>query len=442
MADFEPDFDAIVVGAGLAGSVAAYELAKAGKSVLVVERGNFAGAKNMTGGRIYAHSLHSVFPDMDFSELPFERKVSHERISLMAPDSNFTIDFTSEDLTKDGQESYTILRAVFDPWLAEQAENEGAEIICGIPVEDLLKDEDGSVTGTAGKIYGVRAGEDEMTASVVILADGVNSLLTEKAVGYKRPEAKFMAVGVKEVYELSEQRINDLFQVADGEGAAWLFAGDVTHGLFGGGIIYTNKDSISIGIVAGIEAIANGATRPVYQMLEDLKAHPAVAPVLKDAKMVEHSGHMVPEGGINMMPELTGDGVIVAGDAAMMCVNLGYTVRGMDYAVAAGQYAGQAAVEALDAGDTSKSGLAGYVNRLNNSFVLKDLNQFKLVPGFMEGFDRMFCGYPEMIRDMMNKMFVIDGTPVQPMKKTMMPIVKEVGFMNLFKDVRGAMKAL
>ena len=50
------DFDAIVVGAGCAGSVAAYELAKAGKEVLLIERGNFAGAKNMTGGRIYAHS--------------------------------------------------------------------------------------------------------------------------------------------------------------------------------------------------------------------------------------------------------------------------------------------------------------------------------------------------------------------------------------------------
>ncbi len=63
-------------------------------------------------------------------------------------------------------------------------------------------------------------------------------------------------------------------------------------------------------------------------MLEDLKAHPAVAPVISGAKLVEHSGHMVPEGGINMMPELTADGVLVAGDAAMMCVNLGYTVRG------------------------------------------------------------------------------------------------------------------
>lgn len=428
------DFDAIVVGSGLAGSVAALELARAGKSVLVVERGNFSGAKNMTGGRIYAHCLHSVFPD-NFDEIPFERKVSHERISLMAPDSNLTIDFSSDDLLKEGQESYTVLRAPFDQWLQEQAEEAGAEYINGIAVESLIKDD-------SGRVCGVRAGEDEITSEVVLLCDGVNSLLAREAVGYERPEAKYMAVGVKQVFELPEEEIEARFQCAPGEGAAWLFAGDATHGLFGGGIIYTNKDSISVGIVAGIEAVANHATRPVYQMLEDLKMHPSVAPVLKGAKLVEHSGHMVPEGGINMMPELTGDGVLVAGDAAMLCVNLGYTVRGMDYAVASGQIAGQQAACALEAGDTSKVGLKGYIDALEDSFILKDMRQFQRVPAFMEGFDRMFRGYPEMVRDMMNKMFIVDGSPVQPMKKTMMPIVKEVGVMNLLRDVRGAMKAL
>lgn len=428
------DFDAIVVGAGCAGSVAAYELAKAGKSVLVVERGNYAGAKNMTGGRIYGHCLRAVFPD-NFDEIPFERKVSHERISLMSPDSNFTIDFASDELLEDGKESYTVLRGTFDQWLAEQAEDAGAEFIYGIAVEKLVKDD-------SGKVVGIFAGEDEITADVVVLCDGANSLLAEQAVGAPKPSAAQMAVGVKEVFELSEEEIDKRFQCNPGEGAAWLFAGDCTHGTFGGGIIYTNKESISIGIVAGIEATAEKATVPVYQMLEDLKNRPEVAPVLKGAKLVEHSGHMVPEGGITTMPDLIADGVLIAGDNATMCVNLGYTVRGMDYAVAAGQMAGQAAAKALDAGDTSKAGLQCYVDALENSFVLKDLRQFKNVPNFMEHFDRMFCGYPEMIRDMMNGMFVVDGTPVPPMKKTMMPIIKGVGFMNLFKDVRGAMKAL
>ena len=429
------DFDAIVVGAGCAGTVAAYELAKAGKSVLLVERGNYAGAKNMTGGRIYAFALREVFPDFE-SEAPLERKITHERISLMAPDANLTVDFSSDEMLKPGQESYSVLRGTFDQWLAGKAEEAGAECIYGIAVEELVKDEH-------GKVVGVRAGEDEITAEVVILCDGVNSLLTEQAVGAKRPPASGVAVGIKQVIELPASVITDrVLAGSDDEGAAWLFAGDATHGTFGGGFMYTNRDSISLGVVAGIEATMNHGKAPVYQMLEDLKAHPSVAPLIKGGKVVEHSGHMVPEGGLGIMPPLTGDGVMLAGESAMMCINLGYQVRGMDFAAAAGMHAGREAAKAIDAGDTSKAGLQGYVKALENSFVLKDLRQFSKVPAFMEGFTRMFDGYPQMARDMMNKMFVVDGTPVQPMKKSMMPIVKEVGVMNLAKDVMGAMKAL
>lgn len=429
------DFDAIVVGAGLAGSVAAYELAKAGKEVLMVERGNFAGAKNMTGGRLYAHSLKKVFPDFE-KEAPLERKICHERISLMTGDSNFTIDFSSDAMEDESQASYSVLRGPFDQWLASKAEDAGAEAIYGIPVESLIRDE-------SGKVCGIKAGEDEITAEVVILCDGVNSLLAQEAVVYSKPPASQIAVGVKEVFELDEQTIDDRLLCNPGEGAAWLFAGDATHGVFGGGFMYTNRTSISLGVVAGIQACASTANAtPVYQMLEDLKKHPAVAPLIKGAKVVEHSGHMVPEGGINIMPPLIGDGVMLAGDSAMMCINLGYMVRGMDYAIAAGQMAGQQAVKALDAGDTSKAGLQGYVDALEQSFVLKDLRQYKDEPAFMENFDRMFNGYPVMVRDIMNSMFVVDGSPVTPMKQNIMPIVKRMGIMNILKDVRGAMKAL
>ena len=227
------DFDAIVVGSGLAGASAAIELARAGKSVLVVERGNFSGAKNMTGGRIYTHSLYKLFPD-GFEDAPLERKVTHERISLMSENSNMTIEFSSDELDVKGRESYTILRAPFDEWMQAQAEEAGAEYINGIAVEQLVKDED-------GKVIGILAGEDEVTADVVLLCDGVNSLLTGQAVGYARPPASMMAVGVKDVFALPEEVIDDRFGCAPGEGAAWLFAGDATHGLFGGGIIYKKK---------------------------------------------------------------------------------------------------------------------------------------------------------------------------------------------------------
>lgn len=428
------DFDAIVVGSGCAGSVAAYELAKAGRSVLVIERGTFAGAKNMTGGRIYTHSLERVFPDFR-EEAPLERRITHERISMITEDANFTMDFTSRAMDAKGQESYAVLRAPFDQWLASKAEGAGAECICGIAVESLIKDD-------VGRVCGVRAGEDEITADIVVLCDGVNSLLTAQAVGAERPPANAVAVGVKQVVEVPERVITDrVLAGSDDEGAAWLFSGYSTHGSFGGGFVYTNRASVSIGVVAGIEATMRGST-PVCQMLEDLKRHPAVAPLIRGGKVVEHSGHMVPEGGLSIMPKLVGDGVLLAGESAMMCVNLGYQVRGMDYAVAAGMHAGREAAKALERGDTSERGLSGYVTALEDSFVMKDLRQFERVPAFMEGFDRMFTGYPEMVRDLMNGLFIVNGAPVKPLRKGMMPIVKQVGFMNLLKDARGAMRAL
>lgn len=428
------DFDAIVVGAGCAGSVAAYELAKAGKGVLLIERGNFAGAKNMTGGRIYTHSLRKVFPDFE-SEAPLERKITRERISLMTDDSNLTIDFTSEAMRAEENASYSVLRAPFDQWLAGKAEAAGAETVYGIPVETLVKDE-------FGKVCGICAEGDEITAELVILCDGVNSLLAKEAVGYDRPPASQLAVGVKEVFMLDEKTISDRLLCTDDEGAAWLFVGDATHGVFGGGFMYTNRESISLGVVTSIEACAAGDGKPVYQMLEDLKNHPSVAPLIRGAKVVEHSGHMVPEGGINIMPPLTGDGVMLAGDSAMMCINLGYMVRGMDYAIAAGQLAGQQAARAIGANDTSKAGLQGYVDALESSFVMGDLRRYKDVPAFLENFNRMFSLYPQAAANAMNALFLIDGAPVEPLKSKLKPIIREVGVMNALRDARGALKAL
>ncbi len=426
------DFEAIVVGSGCAGSVAAYELAKAGKSVLVIERGNYAGAKNMTGGRIYTHALREVFPDFE-EEAPLERKITHERISMATADASFTMDFTSDQMRVAGKESYSVLRATFDQWLAEKAEEAGAEYIYGIAVEDLL------LEGT--RICGVRAGEDEITADVVLLADGINSLLSKKAVGFNAPSASTMAVGIKQVIGLPAEVIEDRLLAGAGEGAAWLFAGEATQGHIGGGFMYTNKESISLGLVATISDIM-GARRPIYQLMEDFKEQTSLAPLLKGGTVLEHSGHMVPEGGLPMMPNLVGDGVVLAGDCAMMCINLGYMVRGMDFAVAAGMHAGREVARALESGDTSKAGLAGYVGALESSFVLQDLKQFRNFPHFMESTTRLFNEYPVMVRDVMNELFIVDGTPAKPLKQSIKPIIKQVGLGTLMKDAWGGVKAL
>jgi electron transfer flavoprotein-quinone oxidoreductase len=426
------DFDAIVVGSGCAGPVAAYELAKAGKSVLVVERGTFCGAKNVSGGRLYTHSLRAVFPDFKQSA-PLERRITRERITMLASDAATTLDATDELMGDERFESFSVLRARFDPWLASQAEKAGAEFVNGIAVDSLLKQE--------GRVSGVRAGGDEITADVVLLCDGVNSLLVPQAVGGETLMPNQVAVGIKEVIELPEQVISDRALCAQGDGMAWLFVGDATHGRAGGGFLYTNRDSISIGLVATISDLYECHT-PIYQMLDDFKRHPSVAPIIAGGNVVEHSGHMVAEAGYDAMPPLVGDGVLLAGESALMCANAGYTVRGMDFAIAAGQQAGRSAAAALEAGDTSAAGLAGYRRALEDSFVLKDLKTLRRFPHFMESTPRVFEAYPKLARDAMRSLFLVDGTPLKPLRTSMLPMVRRIGYLNLAKDLNKGVRAL
>lgn len=434
----ERDFDIIVVGSGIAGAVAAYVAAKKGKSVLVVERGEYAGAKNMTGGRIYAHSLRSLFaeydPHFDWESIPFERKITHERLALMDPTRSVGFDFTSDKLSDAGRDSYSVLRAPFDQWLAELAEEAGADYVCGMPVDEILKDD-------AGRVCGIRAGEDEMTAHVVIDCEGVNSLLAERCLDVSRPKPVEMAVGIKETFALPAEKIEDRFLLPEGEGAAMLFVGDCTHASVGGGFLYTNKESISLGLVATIENLSQSDTT-IYQALEDFKNHPAVAPIIRGAELVEHSGHMVSEGGFNMIPQYVFDGCLFAGDTAMFCMNLGYQVRGMDFAVASGRFAAEAACDAIDAGDVSATGMASYKAKLEDSFVIKDLATFKAWPETMEKWDSMFADYPAMAAEVFEALFVVDGEPQQHLSKRLMPIVKQRGMFKLGKEICRALKAL
>ena len=416
-------FDAIIVGAGLAGSVAAYVLAKAGAEVLVIERGNYAGSKNMTGGRLYAHSLEKIIPGFA-QQAPLERKVTKEKVSFMTDDSAVTLDYHSAKANEPVQESYTVLRAKFDQWLMEQAEAAGAQFIPGIRVDAVLTQD--------GKVTGVQADGDALEANVVILADGVNSILGEKLGMVKPVQPSAVAVGVKELIELTPGQIQERFNITDNEGAAWLFAGSPSNGLMGGGFLYTNQSTISLGLVCGLHHI-DSSSKSVPQMLEDFKNHPVIKPLIAGGKMTEYSAHVVPEAGLGMVPKLIGDGVLITGDAAGLCMNLGFTIRGMDLAIASGEAAAKAVLAAKEKGDYSEQGLAAYQSLLDDSFIMKDLRLYKKLPAFLEN-PRIFNQYPQMVANIMADMFTVDGTPEQPLRKKIMRRCKEVGYMNLIKD--------
>lgn len=418
----EDIFDAIIVGAGLAGSVAALVLAREGAQVLVIERGNSAGAKNVTGGRLYAHSLERIIPGFA-DQAPIERMITHEKLAFMTDNGAMTIDYCNGEDASASQVSYSVLRSKFDAWLMEQAEEAGAQLITGIRVDNVVQRD--------GKVVGVEADGDILEAKVVILADGVNSLLAEKLGMTKRVEASHVAVGVKELIELPKLVIEDRFQLQGNEGAACLFAGAPTDGLMGGGFLYTNETTLSLGLVCGLHHLKD-AKKSVPQMLEDFKQHPAVAPLIAGGKLVEYSAHVVPEAGINMLPELVGDGVLIAGDAAGMCMNLGFTIRGMDLAIAAGEAAAKTVLSAMKSDDFSKQKLAEYRQHLESG-PLRDMRMYQKLPAFLDN-PRMFSGYPELAVGVARDLFTIDGSAPELMRKKILRHGKKVGFINLIKD--------
>ncbi len=395
----EDKFDVIIVGGGVAGLAASIVLAENDLEVLLVERGDYCGAKNVTGGRLYGHSLEKIIPNFA-DEAPIERKVVKEKISMMSEKSSLDIGYSSKELGKDkDSSSYVVLHSKFDQYLAEKAEEAGVAIITGVLVEKLLLED--------GKVVGIDATGEEMYADAVIIADGVNSLLSQQIGIKKELEPNQVAVGAKEVIELSEEIINERFNLESDEGMSWLSCGDPTMGGFGGGFIYTNKDSVSIGVVATLSDIGYSNTK-LTDLLERFKEHDSVAPFIKGGKTIEYSAHLVPEEGIHMVPQIYGDGFLVVGDAAGFCINLGYTVRGMDFAIESGRLAALAILRAKEKEDFSKESLAVYQDLVNDSFIMKDLMTFKAFPTILSRRE-IFSDLPEIINDVAGRAFTVNG---------------------------------
>jgi electron transfer flavoprotein-quinone oxidoreductase len=404
-------FDAIIVGAGLSGLAAAYTLAGAGMEVLVLERGDYAGAKNVTGGRIYINPIRELFPDL-WKKAPLERYIAHEEVSLMDKERSITIRYDGNELNQQPYQSYSILRGKFDKWFAKQAERKGALIVNKSRVDDVIMEN--------GQVKGVRAGGEELRANVVIACDGVLSFIAQKAGLRPHLESKNFAVGFKEIIELDRDVLENRFNLEGDEGAARLLMGDVTAGKFGGGFLYTNQESLSLGIVVGIDSLTEEPPANAPDLLDKLKQRPEIARLIKDGQTVEYSAHVIPEGGLKAMGRISGNGILVAGDAAGFSMNIGVTVRGMEYAMASGYYAAQAIIQAKEKNDFSAAVLANYENLLNNSFVMADFNNFQAALEVLD-YPPLFTHYPELAGNIMRDLYNIPAGP----KDKIYPTIKK-----------------
>jgi electron transfer flavoprotein-quinone oxidoreductase len=400
--------DVIIVGGGLAGLSCAYELADSGMTVVVLERGDFSGSKNVTGGRIYLTPLRSYLPDL-WKDAPLERHVTKELLTLLGENNSTTLGLYSDRFNHDPYPSYTILRAKFDRWLADVVSERGIYVIPEKKVDDLIRD------GT--KVAGIKSGDEEFGADCVVGADGVLSFIAEKAALRQPFRPEHFAVGFKEVIELDPKTIEDRFGLGEGEGAAQLFVGSLTKGMMGGGFLYTNRESLSLGIVVGIHSLNRKEPREeVYKLLDDFKERPEIKNLVKGGNPIEYSAHLISEGGIRIMPKLYGDGILLIGDAAGLGLNMLVTVRGMEYAVASGVLAGRAIKRAKEKDDFSAPSLAYYGELLKDSFIIKEMEAFRSSLDLLEN-ERLFSKYPRAICNLFEKVMTVDGGPKEGLYK-------------------------
>ncbi|MFB6189157.1 MAG: FAD-dependent oxidoreductase [Halapricum sp.] len=403
--DYDGAFDAIVVGAGLAGSTAALTLARQGYDPIVIERGAAPGTKNVFGGVLYSPRLREL---TDFEDAPKERYVSKKTYSMLSEEGDETSMSIAPSAWREEphNDSWMVLRRDFDEWFAEQAIEAGATVITETTVTGLIREN--------GEIVGVRTDrpDGELRAPMVVLAEGANSLVSEGA-GLKRKDSRDnVAVSVKEVRKYDRDTIEDRFHLEGEAGIAAHYFGDGAVGdAVGGGFLYTNKRTVSIGVVYSIEDAAHNDKTP-DEVLAAFKQHPAVAPLVRGGRMLEYSAHAIPEGGPDSMPDLVHDGAVIVGDAAGLVLNSGIHLEGTNMAVESGYHAGQAIADALAQGRTDESALAQYESDLRESYVVENLNHYGwFMDTAADEKDFLFDDLPRALGQAGEEYFRMDDTP-------------------------------
>src|ERR1019366_5200818 len=317
-------YDVIIVGAGPAGITAAIALARANVPVLVIEAGVFPGAENWSGAVYFTENLAQpdVLGEQAVRDSAYERPVTKRGFYIYNGHSLVGLNYRNPATFAN---CYTVLRPTYDHYLAERAKSFGAEILTETTVDGLLRDDN-------GHIVGVHTDRGSIHADVVFLAEGDASQLVTKE-GYERniePGAPHFLQGIKEVIELYPDYIEHTFKLPPGEGAAFeilLRNGSIhnrTANLNMGGFLYTNKASLSLGLVLPLDNLSKEFGGDHNRLMEWFKGLPEVRRWTKNSRSSAYGAKIIRGGGFRELPQLVDNGLAIGGAATGIGLDFPY----------------------------------------------------------------------------------------------------------------------
>ena len=278
-------YDVAIIGGGSAGLTALKQLSNLGKQAILLEAGTKIGAKNISGGILYSKkpnkgrvtNVEEVYENF-LDDAPFERKITKYILHSTSKDKVYSMDLTA---AHDYQSNFgcSVLLNKLNSWFAKQAV-EGSQklsggIIPGVHVRSITWNEQ---KGTSI----IQTDElEEFEVKAIIAADGVNSEVADMVGVRPKFTPTQLYQGVKVIIKLPEDEINKRFGIGVDEGAAHLFAGDITLNHIGGGFLYTNRETLSVGAVYHFDSQLSNPTEP-YRLIDALLKNPMVSEFIKD----------------------------------------------------------------------------------------------------------------------------------------------------------------
>lgn len=373
----------IVVGAGPAGSACAIALARKGIETVLFERGRTPGEKNVASFVLYVSVLQHLIPDYR-QDLPLERNVVRtDQVLLGKHDAKALQSYNYRWV--DDPMAFTAFRRRFDAWLAQKAVDAGVQLISGMKVTDVIKDGD--------RVAGVRVGEEELYADVVVGAEGFHSIVGEKS-GLIRawpPERCYLAV--KEVLDLPPDVINERFQLTEDLGCEQgLYCYHLNDLDIFSATLYTNQDSVSLAVFARPDELQQKNIQ-LHQELERLKQHPYVHNLVRGAALREYQAHLLSDGGRVKPQNLYGDGVLLCGEAGGITDT--YSGMGVPTCMLSGMMAAETIGDAVKCKDFSRRTMQTYLKYLDSTALLKMVHDSRKESDYLAGTSRS-----EMPREM------------------------------------------